>query len=481
MRSLDLIVIVAYLAGVLGVGAWFSRRQSGASDYFLGRNELPWWAVMLSIVATETSALTVISVPGVGARGDLTFLQLPMGYVLGRVGVALWLLPGYFTGTQETAYARLESRFGGSTRRVASAVFMGVRAMGDSVRVFATAIPLTIVTGWSIPTSVLILGVFTVIYTWAGGLKAVVWVDVMQLGVYVMGGITALYVAVWLAGGADVVWAHATTGNKLRVFDFSFSFSQTYTFWGGLLGGAMLSAASHGTDHLIVQRLLASRGLRDARKALLWSGIVVLFQFALFLLIGIAISASGQTDPTIAGDRIFPQFVVDHLPAGLAGLVVAGILAAAMSTISSSLNSLASATTHDFYAPLSGQRDERRLLTVGRWATAGWAVILSLGALLFRGSGQPVVELALSIASITYGGLLGTYILAGTVPRARGRDAILAIAVTGVVMAVVVLAKPGPFAHLAFPWYVPMGVGIALLVGLVSSLVGTRERGNEGT
>lgn len=470
MHNLDIAVVVVYFAGVLAVGAWFARRQGGATDYFLGKRDLPWWAVMLSIVATETSAITVISIPGLGARTNLAFLQLPLGYIVGRIGVALWLLPGYFTGHQETAYARLESRFGPYTRRVASGVFLVVRSLADSVRVYATAIPLAVFLGWSIPLSVAVLGVVTVIYAWAGGLKAVVWVDVVQLFVYLLGGTAALCIAVWIAGGTDIVWAHAVTGGKLDIFDFSFSFSQTYTFWGGLLGGALLSAASHGTDHLIVQRLLASRGLRDARKALVWSGFVVFLQFTLFLLIGVAMWASGQVDPTMASDRIFPKFVVDHLPSPLSGLVIAGILSAAMGTHSSALNSLASAVTHDFYAPITGRRDEQHLLSVGRWATLIWAVLLAFLSLTFT-SGQPVVELALSIASITYGGMLAIYILTG-LPRIRGRDAITAIAVTTVIMIVVVVFKPEPFAKLAFPWYVPMGTAIALLIGWLSSLVG---------
>ena len=475
MHTLDLAIIVLYFAGVLAIGAYFSRRQSGAADYFLGERDLPWWAIMLSIVATETSALTVISVPGIGARTNLAFLQLPLGYLVGRIAVAAWLLPGYFRGEQETAYTRLESRFGPHTRRAASAVFMLVRSLGDSVRVFATAIPLAVVTGWSIPMSILALGLITVLYTWGGGLKAVVWVDVMQLFVYLLGGLAVFAVAAQLAGGIGPVFDRASEAGRLRALDFNFSFSVTYTFWGGLIGGALLSAASHGTDHLIVQRLLASRSLPDARRALVVSGIVVLAQFALFLLIGVAIWAAGFADPGLAGDQIFPRFVVEHLPAGLAGLVIAAVLAAAMSTISSSLNSLASAATHDFYASLTGRRDQQHLLKVGRWFTVLWAVILSAGALAFQRNDQPVVVLALSIASITYGALLGTYILAGT-RRARGRDALLAIAVTTAVMAIVVLVKPAPFQQLAFPWYVPMGTAIALLTGFLSSLIGEADR-----
>lgn len=471
VTGIDLAVMVVYFAVVLAIGGYFTRGQSDAQDYFLGRHNIPWWAVMLSIVATETSALTVISIPGVAARGDLTFLQIPLGYLVGRVGVAIWLLPGYFTGQQETAYTRLESRYGSATRKVASGVFMSIRALGDSVRVFATAIPLHIVTGLSVPWCVVVVAAATLAYTWAGGIKAVIWVDVMQMVLYVVAGIAAIAVAAAMVGDLGTAMSTAWNGGKLRMVDWQVSFSVTYTFWGGLVGGALLSAASHGTDHLIVQRLLATRNLSDARKALVGSGILVIVQFAIFLLVGSLLWAAGADDPALASDELFPTFIVDRLPTGLSGLLIAGIFAAAMSTVSSSLNSLASAATHDFYAPLTGKRDPRHLLTVGRWATVGWALVLTGGALSFGSPDRPVVELALAIASITYGGLLGTYVLGGVVRQAVQRDAIVAIVVATTAMLLIVLGKPGPFGSLAWPWYVPLGTSIAVAAGLLSSLM----------
>ena len=478
MTTIDLAVILVYFVLTLGVGLWVTRSQRTAGDYFLGARNLPAWAVLLSIVATETSALTVISIPGVGARGDLTFLQLTFGYLIGRIFVARWLLPGYFTGQQETAYARLESRFGPGTRRLISACFLLTRFLGDSVRIFAGAIPLALVTGWSVPGSILAMGVVTLAYTYFGGLKAVVWADVIQLVVYLSGGIAALWIASELAGGFGQTLAMAGQAGKLRMLNPNLSFSATYTLLGGVLGGALLSAASHGTDHLIVQRLLATRSLKDARWALVGSGVVVIAQFLLFLLVGIAIWSAGLAPDSLAGDQIFPRFIVEHLPAGLGGLVVAGILAAAMSTISSSINALASSMTHDFYASITGRRDPDHLLKVGRVFSAVWGLGLVGGALGFYGYATgidtPVVVLALSIASVTYGALLGTYILAGRWPRARGGDVITATIVTISVMLVVVFAKRlglTTLGSLAWPWYVPLGTAITLLVGAGFSLL----------
>ncbi len=478
MTALDYGVMAAYFAVVIAIGAYFGRQQHDASDYFLGRHTLPWWAIMFSIVATETSALTVISLPGIAARGDFTFLQLSIGYLAGRIGVAAWLLPGYFSGEQETAYVRLERRFGVATRRTAAALFMGIRAIGDSVRIFATAIPLAIILEAQLGSggpdrtyvivSILIVGVVTLLYTLAGGIKAVVWVDVVQLGIYVLGGIVTILVAASIVGGIGSIFVTAGDAGKLHMLEWEFSFATKYTFVGAVIGGALLSAASHGTDHLIVQRLLATRNLAAARRALVGSGVLVIGQFALFLFVGTALWAAGADDPTSTSDQLYPRFVLSSLPSGLAGLVVAGFLAAAMSTVSSSLNSLASATTHDFVGPMTGTKDPRRLLSIGRRATVVWTVILVGLALQFRSTDQPVVEIALSVASITYGSLLGTYVLAA-IDRVAQRDAIIAMSTSAIAMVIIVLVEPGPFANLAWPWYVPLGTSMTLVIGIVAS------------
>jgi SSS family transporter len=496
MHPVDLAVIAAYLLLTLGVGLWFARGEHNrsADDYFLGARNLPAWAVMLSIVATETSALTVISVPGIAARGDLTFLQLSFGYVLGRIGVALWLLPGYFTGRQQTAYERLQARFGVRTRQALSATFIVTRFLADGVRIFAGAIPLALLTGWDVGASIVVMGAVTLLYTFAGGLKAVVWSDAVQLAVYVAAGVGALFIATQMAvhssAGGDLasVWHSAEAAGKLRLLDYSVSFTTAFTLLGGVVGGALISAASHGTDQIIVQRLLATRSLRAAQWALVGSGVLVLLQFLLFLLLGTALWAAGQAPAGLAGDQIFPRFIVEHLPVGLAGLVMAGILAAAMSTISSSISALASSVTNDLYASFSGRndpvRDGARLLRVGRWFSLLWGVLLTGCALGFHlaasGKDTPVVVLALSIASVTYGALLGTYVLARLGPRVRGRHVITGAAVAVAVMLVVVfaarlsaalpaLAWLAPVGRLAFPWYVPLGTTLTVVVALAAA------------
>src|SRR5919107_1134177 len=387
--ALDAIVLVAYLAGTTALGLWVGRRQRDAKDYFVADRAIPWWALMLSIVATETSALTFISTPGLSygnapGFGNLGFLQVVAGYILGRIVVASVLLPRYFQGNLVTAYAVLEQRFGLATRRFTSIVFMVTRALADSVRVFATAIPVALIISPSVtnkayvmPIAVLLLGFLTVIYTYKGGMKAVVWTELVQAAIYLSGGAAALVILGSLVpGGWSSIWSGASAAGKTQAIDFTFTLSNPHTVWAGLIGGAFLAMASHGTDQLIVQRLMSSRSLRDAQRAIIGSGIVVFCQFFLFLMIGLGLWAFYQGRIFDGTDKIFPTFILEHMPPGLVGLIVAAIVAATMSTHSGAINSLAGATTHDIYLPLSGRsvhcsshRTPRRLSSSSRSAS----------------------------------------------------------------------------------------------------------------
>jgi solute:Na+ symporter, SSS family len=487
--ALDIAVLVAYMGGTTALGIWLGRGQKSARDYFVASQAIPWWAILFSVVATETSALTFISIPGLAYLGDFSFLQVVFGYIVGRIVVAYVLLPRYFQGELVTAYALLERRFGLGTRRFASITFMVTRAFGDSVRVFATAIPIALILGPSVPQayvtplSILILGVFTLVYTYEGGMRAVVWTDVLQTGVYLLGGFAALWlIGNGVEGGWSAILSRAGAEGKLRVLDFSTDIGKPHTVWAGIIGGGFLSMASHGADQLIVQRLLASSNLRDARRSLIGSGFAVLGQFALFLFIGAGLWAYYQARPFPKPDEIFPTFIIEVMPPGMTGLVVAAILAAAMSTVSGSLNSLAAATTHDIYMPLTGRKgDDPAVFRAGRLFTLAWAVVLIGGALLYKNEGTPVVVVALSIASFTYGGLLGAFALGLGWRRAVQRDAITGMVVGISVMTFVVFARQliaaypsladtlGPVSRIAWPWYVLIGTTITFLTGMLSS------------
>jgi SSS family solute:Na+ symporter len=494
--TLDAIVLVAYLAGTTALGLWVGRRQRDAKDYFVADRAIPWWAVMFSIVATETSALTFISTPGLSygnapGFGNLGFLQVVAGYILGRVVVATVLLPRYFEGNLVTAYALLETRFGLGARRFTSIVFMVTRALADSVRVFATAIPVALIISPSVtnkslvmPIAVGIIGLLTVVYTYKGGMKAVVWTELLQAGIYITGGLAAIAIIGHLVpGGWSAIWSSAHAAGKTRAIDFYPGLDRPHTIFAGLIGGAFLAMASHGTDQLIVQRLMSSRSLKDAQKAIVGSGFVVFVQFFLFLTIGLGLWAFYQGKQFPLTDQIFPTFIIDHMPHGLVGLIVAAIVAATMSTHSGAINSLAGATTMDIYLPITGRSaDDPVTLRMGRFFALGWGIVLTLGALLFpQDTKTPVVIVALGIASFTYGGLLGGFFLGIFWRRAIQRDAILGMSVAIAIMAFIVFAGPisaaypslagtlAPFGRIAWPWYVLIGTLITLLVGVLSS------------
>jgi SSS family solute:Na+ symporter len=487
--ALDLFVLIAYLAATTALGLYIGRRQRSANDYFIAERSIPWWAVMFSVVASETSALTFISIPGLAYIGNLGFLEVVAGYILGRIVVANVLLPRYYQGELVTAYALLEKRFGLATRRFTSIVFMVTRGMADSVRVFATAIPVALILGGTVPqryvmpSAILLLGVLTIIYTYKGGMKAVVWTELLQASVYIVGGFSAIVLlGKSVAGGWGSILDIASATNKLRVIDTYMGLDRPHTVFAGLLGGAFLSMASHGADQLIVQRLLASRSLKDAQRALIGSGLVVFAQFTLFLMVGIGLFAFYGGRTFASSDAIFPTFILEQMPPGLVGLIVAAILAATMSTHSGAINSLAAATTHDIYLPLSKRRaDDAATLRFGKLSALAWGVLLTGGALLYKQQGTPVVVIALSIASFTYGALLGGFFLGWLWRRAIQRDAILGMSIGILVMSFVVFAKQlvpvfsvvsgtlTSLSKIAWPWYVLIGTTVTVGVGILSS------------
>ena len=462
----DLLVLVVYLGAVTAWGAWLGRGQRSGNDYFLGNRDMPWGAVSLSVVATETSTLTFLSIPGVAYLGTMGFLQLTLGYLLGRLVISAILLPAYYRGDLSTAYGLLGERFGAAPQRFTSAVFVGMRLLADGVRLFVTAIPLALITGWSEATAIIVIGALTLAYTAAGGIRAVVWVDVVQMGLY-LGGALVTFVALELLvpGGWGSILGSAAGEGKLQTLDFSLDLSNPHTFWAGVIGGTFMSMGSHGTDHLMVQRLLTCRDLRSSQKALVGSGMAVMVQFALFLMVGIGLWAFYEGRAFDDADAIFPTFLIQELPAGLTGLLIAGIFAAAMSTLSSTINSLASATAYDFWAPIRGIReDDGRLLRAGRLFAVGWATLLVITAILYipLSEDHAAVEVALALASVVYGGFLGAFLLAVFSPRARSVGVLVGMmAGIGAVAALAIVAGE----HVGWPWYVPLGTAVTVAVG----------------
>src|SRR5438477_1124367 len=379
LNSLDLTIIALYLAGITLFGLRFRKRQRSLRDYFLADRNIPWWAIALSIVAAETSTLTIISIPGLAYDTNLSFLQVVMGYVVGGVVISIVLLPHYFHGDLYTAYELIERRFGSGLRSLTAGLFLLTRAAAEGVRVYAVSIVVSIALGTGEVASIAIITALTLIYTFEGGLAAVIWTDVIQAAIYVAGTLVGIATIIHLVPGG---WAHihqvAESADKFRVFDFTPTFWKPYTFWAGLLGGAFLTTASHGTDQLIVQRLLAARGLRQSKAALLSSGAAILFQFGLFLLLGVMLFAYYMVPSSHFGkaDRIYPTFIVTHMPHGISGLLIAAILAAAMSNLSAALNSLSSSTIMDLFLRFRPQTDEHRRMLLSRFSTVLWATVL---------------------------------------------------------------------------------------------------------
>ena len=470
---IDFAILVLYLAGITLFGARFRRGQQNLRDYFLGNRSAPWWAIMCSIVATETSTLTIISTPGIAYGGNLEFLQLVLGYLVARVILCVVLVPQYFQGEFYTAYQLLEKRFGRRMKSAAAVVFLGTRALAEGVRISAIGKVVSVAFGTGTYASILIITILTMFYTFEGGMRAVIWTDVIQFGLYLTGSIAAFFLLLHKIPGGwpEVTQVAAAAGGKFRIFDFAFSLTKSYTFWSGLLGGTFLTMASHGTDQTMVQRLLSARSERDSKKALLASGIVILFQFALFLVIGVMLFVFAQHVSLAAAgsdpDKIYPAFIVQHLPVGVTGIILASIFAIAMSNASGSLNSLASSSIIDLgacpaeMAATSLQRSRR--------TTLAWGLVLGLLGLVKWG---PVLVAGLTIASITYGALLGVFLLGTWNKKANERGALMAFASGIVVMILVKLFSP-----LAWTWYVLVGTLVTYAIGIFASAVMTGSDG----
>ena len=484
LNALDLGIVVAYLTGVTLFGLRFRKHRRTLKDYFLADKQIPWWAIALSIVAAETSTLTVISVPGLAYDKDFGFLQLVIGYLIGRVIISVLLIPHYFRGDLLTAYELIERRFGQKLHRLTAGMFLITRAAAEGVRVFAVAIVVRVALGSLLGgmsdlqrdlCAIAVVTILTLVYTFEGGMAAVIWTDVLQLAIYVTGTIIAFFTLLHaIPGGWHTVLAIAGGDGKFRVFDWSWSMTRTYTFWSGVIGGTFFTIASHGTDQLIVQRLLAARSEGQSKAALLASGVFVFIQFSLFLLIGTMLFVYYRFVPPAGGfartDIIFPSFIVSRMPHGMSGLLISAILAAAMCNLSAALNSLSSTSIVDFYGRFRPATSEDRRVYLSRVVTLFWAVVLFALAILARRSGK-VIEAGLSIASVAYGSLLGVFLL-GVLTKSVSERGAIAGMITGFAIDLYLWLRTG----VSFTWYAVLGGAVTMTVGYCVSAALREQR-----
>lgn len=504
MGILDLVIIFGYLIGITAFGILFSGKQETTEDYFVGDRSVPWWAIAMSIVATETSTITFVSVPGIAFAkgGNFQFLQLVFGYLLGRIVISILFIPLYFKGELLTVYQLLGDRFGRRVKMLASTLFVVMRNIADGIRLLLTAIVLAAV--WTsfypntdpatvIVASIVLLGLVMIVFTFYGGMEAVIWVEVVQLVIYIGGAAAAAVVLIQnIDGGFSGAVALGEQFNKFSVFDFGWDITKTYTFWSGLLGGCFLTMSTHGTDQYLVQRYLCTSKPFSAAAALLSSGLVVLGQFIGFLFIGVllfafyapykaaeyvqaGVAGSGiaATFPFLKGDQVFPNFITEHMPAGLSGLVVAAIFAAALS---SSLNSIAATAVNDLYKPFALEASDRKIVKIAGWLTVIVGIVQIVIAVGFMSSGESALALALSVASLINGPILGVFLVGTLLKRAKEVHALVGMIASICLMVYILLAT-----KIAWTWYAFIGSLVTLVVSWLASIIFTSRSNDEVT
>jgi SSS family transporter len=477
LSSADYLVIGGYLAAITIFGSWFARFQKTTRDYFLTGRSVPWWAVCFTVVATETSTLTFIGVPAAAYASNMTFLQLALGYVIGRIIVSLLFVPAYFRGDLYTSYELLRRRFGPRVQTLSAGIFLVTRSLADGIRLFATALVISVVTSMPVTWVVIILGAVMIIYTVRGGVSAVIWTDVVQMFVYIAGAAAvAISLLDRIPGGWSAVVAVGRTAGKFVLLDTSLDISRPYTLWAGVLGGTALTLATHGTDQFLVQRLLSARSAREAARGLILSGFIVFAQFVVFLLIGVMLYAYYETTPVpqplTRTDEILPIYVITSLTHGLAGFIVAAIVAAALSP---SLNAMAATTVNDFYLRyVRPEADQATLMRVSRRATIGWGIVQLAIAVGVQWMDRSILDAGLAVLSFASGAVLGAFLLGVMLPAIGEREALVGMIVGLIVMTVVWAWTP-----VAFTWYVFIGAITTCAVAWVMSLIASSETRHE--
>jgi SSS family transporter len=502
----DWVIIVLYLLGIIALGIGFGKDQHTTRDYFLGSKNIPWWGIGLSIVAAETSALTIIGVPGMAFGSNIAFLQMIIGYVIARIILAIAMVPHYFKGEIYSPYELFARHLGPSARQTAGGFFLISETLAAGVRVYVASIPVKLMlgdkllgfgTGNPILGAILLFVVLSLLYTYIGGVKAVIWTDAVQFGLFLLGGVFALaYIPTLVEGGASAIFSHASEAGKLHWLNVTpppgvswakFLLGAPFNIWMGVIGGTFLVMSSHGAEQLIVQRVLACKTVADGRKALVLSAVVIFPLFLIFLLVGAMLWAFYQAHPfkiplpeSSPGiqqrDFVFPIFMVTEVPHLLKGFLIVAILSAAMSSVSSALTSLASVSTMDFVTHLVPRGSEKFFLRFSKISTIGWAVVLIFIAYLSR-KVDFVLNAAFALRGLTSGALLGGLILAVFWKRGRAISVI-----SGMIVSLFVLSRIQNLprvqwtadlwkillgTEIYWPWYTLIGLVITVTVAFL--------------
>ncbi len=486
-EAADWLVIALYLVGIIVFGVWFGKDQRNTRDYFLGSRNIPWWGIGLSIVAAETSALTIIGVPGMAYASNLGFIQMIAGYVIARIILAVVMVPHYLTGEIYSPYQLFANRLGQSGRRMAGGLFLLSETLAAGVRVYVACIPIQLLLGIPILPAILLFVALSLVYTCAGGVKAVIWTDAVQFGLFLAGGLfTLLYIPQLFDGGFKEVYTIAVRQGKLDWLNLHFSLAKPFNLWMGVIGGTVMVMSSHGAEQLIVQRVLACRSVADGRKALVLSAVLIFPLFLIFLLVGAMLWVYYQkfpmpiplpeTRPGIqATDYVYPIFMLTAVPNVLKGFLIVAILSAAMSSVSSALTSLASVATMDFVRGiLTKARSEEFYLKFSRLSTIAWAALLILVAVLTQHV-ESVLNAAFDLRGLTSGALLGGLLLAVFWKKARPGPVIAAMAGSVGGMIVINWFLKG---KVYWPWYTLIGtlVTASVAFALTPLIASTRTK-----
>lgn len=489
----DWAVILVYLLGIIALGFWFGKDQHNTRDYFLGSKNTSWWIIGLSIVAAETSALTIIGVPGLAYGGNILLIQMIIGYVIARIILAVVMVPHYLKGEIYSPYQLLANTFGPAARQTAGGFFLISETLAAGVRVYVVCIPIQLMLGVGVLPSLVLFVVLSLIYSYVGGVKAVIWTDAVQFGLFLAGGLfTLFYIPSVLEGGWGEVMDKAAQAGKLQWLNTKFSLAPPVNIWMGVIGGTVLVMSSHGAEQLIVQRVLACRTVSDGRKALALSAVLIFPLFLIFLLVGVMLWVYYQKMPMAipvpetrggmkANDFIYPIFMLTEVPHVLRGCLIVAILSAAMSSISSALTSLASVSTMDFVKNFLGAKSENFYLRFSKYSTVFWGLAL-IGVGFLTREVKFVFDAAFSLRGLTSGALLGGVLMAVFMRRGQSLPVVAGMMAALLVMTCIELFPKWSLtkdlwfkvvgSEIFWPWYTLIGCVVAVSVAfLVRALV----------